>query len=278
METLSSGTGLRTVFFISDRTGLTAESYGKSLLAQFPGLRFKRKTLSFIDNPEKAQLAAGELNQVAIREGVRPIVFTTLVDEESRALVESSGALVLNLLNTFIGPLEEELGRDSAHTLGNSHDIFGDQSYQRRLDAVDYALAHDDGVRPDQYDQSDVILVGVSRCGKTPTSLLLAMNFSLKACNYPLTDEELERDELPKRLKPWRSKIAGLSIDVRTLAAIRQKRRASSHYASESICRREVKAAERMFEQAGIPVFDTTNTSIEEIASSIIRALKLLDR
>ena len=209
------------MFFVSDGTGLTASSYGKSLLAQFGDSRFVTKTFPFVDSAERGHQVAASIQLAQDRKGVRAIVFCTLVDEEVQECIEASGAFVIdlfNLFNAFIGPLEQELGRASAHTLGQSYHVFGDQRYQKRIDAIEFSLAHDDGVRPDQYEEADVILCGVSRCGKTPTSLYLAMNFSLKACNYPLTDEELETDVLPNSLVQWKSRLVGLTITPRGLA------------------------------------------------------------
>ncbi|HFB98294.1 MAG TPA: hypothetical protein ENJ62_04065, partial [Bryobacterales bacterium] len=154
---------------------------------------------------------------------------------------------------------------------GHSREVFGDARYQRRIEAIEFALAHDDGVRVRDYDRADLIVIGVSRCGKTPTCLYLAMNFSLKACNYPLTGEELERETLPAPLEPWREKIVGLTIDPRMLSEIRHKRRSSEDYASLATCRREVRAAEHIFAHNGIPVFDSTATSIEDLAGNILK-------
>jgi regulator of PEP synthase PpsR (kinase-PPPase family) len=264
---------VRTVFFVSDGTGLTAESYGKSLLAQFPELEFVTVTLAFVDTQEKARLAGDQINMEKTRSGFRPVVFSTLVDEVEQAIIECCSACVINLFHAFLGPLENCFGVESAHTQGMSRTVLGDKSYLLRLDAIDYSLAHDDGVRPDQYYEADVILVGVSRCGKTPTSLFLAMNFSLKASNYPLTEEDLENDSLPDSLMKYKHKLFGLTIKPVPLSRIRRKRRPGSDYASLSICQREIAIAGAMFEQANIPVFDTTETSIEEIAGNVVRAL-----
>ena len=274
MDKLSAESVQRQVLFVSDGTGLTAESYGKSLLVQFPDRSFRTRRHSFVDTPEKVAVLAASVARQQEESGEQTIIFSTLVEEQAQQLVESSGACVIDLFNAFIGPLEDALGTHSAHSLGMSHNVFGDNAYQRRLDAIDFSLAHDDGVRPDQYEQADVILSGVSRCGKTPTALYLAMNFSLKACNYPLTDHELERDTLPDTLLKWKDKLVGLTIRAEVLNAIREKRRASAHYCAPEVCRREVLAAERMFRSAGIPVFDTTTTSIEEVAGGIIKQLQ----
>jgi regulator of PEP synthase PpsR (kinase-PPPase family) len=264
----------RDVFFVSDRTGLTAESYGKSLLAQFPNMTFDTRKFSFIDNLEQAQILVGEIENLQRRSNQHIIVFSTLVEKESQQLIEATGACVIDLFNTFIEPLEDELDEESAHTLGTSHNIFASHEYQTRLDAIDFAITHDDGVQPERYDKADVILVGVSRCGKTPTCLFLAMNFSIKACNYPLTDEDPYREILPDCLQAWKSKLVGLTIRPEVLNAIREKRRPTNNYASLTVCRKEVKGAENIFRAAGIPVFDTTNTSIEEISGSIIKNLR----
>jgi len=270
---LDKNTGVRTVFFMSDGTGLTAESYGKSLLAQFPELEFVTVTLAFVDTQEKARLAGDQINAAKKQSGFQPVVFSTLVCDVEQEIIDDCDACVINLFDAFLGPLENCFGMESAHTQGMSRTIFGDKSYLVRLDAIDYSLAHDDGVRPDQYDEAEAILVGVSRCGKTPTSIFLAMNFSLKTSNYPLTGGDLESDSLPDALLMHREKLVGLTIKPVPLSRIRRKRRPGSDYASLNLCQREVDVAGAMFEQAGIPVFDTTETSIEEIAGNVVRAL-----
>ncbi|AEK59053.1 MULTISPECIES: pyruvate, phosphate dikinase/phosphoenolpyruvate synthase regulator [Acidithiobacillus] len=261
----------RSVFFVSDRTGLTASSYGKSLLAQFRGIRFTTRAVPFVDCLERAQAAAREIEECQARTGQRAIVFSTLVDEAAQRVIVRTGAFVLNLFEAFIGPLEEELAQPSVHTLGRAFRPPGEGVHQRWLDAMEFALAHDDGIHPEHYSDADLILVGVSRSGKTPTALFLAMNFSLKVGNYPLTDADLEHDDLPAPLVAWRDKLVALTIEPETLHTIREKRRASPHYAALSVCRREVRAAERIFRKARIPVFDSTNTSVEELASSILK-------
>ena len=262
------------VFFISDRTGLAAETYGKSLLAQFPDKHFDYLRLPFVDSEEKALIACGEIDEASIRTGVEPIVFSTLVDPANQKIIENCNGCVLGLFDTFIEPLEKCLGEESAHTLGLSEHIFKKPDYERRLDAIDYCLAHDDGVRPDQYDQADVIITGVSRCGKTPVSLYLAMNFSIKVANYPITDEELQNHQLPTALSAHKNRLIGLTINPIQLSHIRMNRRATEQYASLQVCQREVRSVEQLFRLAHIPVFDSTKTSIEELAGNIMQVLK----
>lgn len=265
----------RTVFFISDRTGLTAEAYGQSLLAQFPNQAFHFERLSFIDTEEQAQIACELIQQANQRTGITPIVFSTLVNDATQSVIKACDACVIGLFNTFIEPLEILLGEKSAHTLGSSQQIFKSFDYQKRLDAIDYTMAHDDGVRPDQYQQADVILTGVSRSGKTPVSLYLAMTFAVKVANYPITDHELESDYLPDSLMPLTDRLIGLTIQPRRLSEIRLNRRSSQEYASLAICQREIKAVERMFAHAKIPVFDSTSTSIEELSGNVMKMLGL---
>lgn len=268
----------RTVFFVSDRTGITAEILGRTLLTQFPELRFRRRTLPFVDTPEKAAQARAEINATARRDGVRPIVFSTLIDDAIRSVILSADALCLDLFEGFIRRLEDELGMASSHTLGLTHGIADELAYQRRMDAINYTLAHDDGAATPDYAQADVILIGVSRSGKTPTCLYLALQYGVFAANYPLTAEDLGAHKLPAALAPHRDKLYGLTIHPERLAKIRHERRPGSRYAAPDTCRQEVRAAESLFREAHIPYLDTTTMSVEEIAVSILHATGLIDR
>ncbi|WP_430009259.1 pyruvate, water dikinase regulatory protein [Methylophaga lonarensis] len=276
MSDISENTSneVRNVFFVSDETGLTAESYGKCLLAQFPNIEFETVTLSFIDTPEKVEDARDQINAVSAKSKYQPLIFSTLVQDESQYILESCDGYVISLFHGFIGAMENFFGMESSRK-GVSRITISDTTYQRRLDAIDYSLTHDDGVRPDQYEEADVILAGVSRCGKTPTSLYLAMNFSLKVANYPLTPEDFEAEQLPEYLRIHQHKLAGLTIKPVPLSRIRRQRRPDSDYSSLEICQAELSKAMAMFEKVNIPVFDTTNTSIEEISSRVVRSLGL---
>lgn len=266
---------VRKVFFVSDRTGLAAESYGKCLLAQFPDLEFETITLAFVDTVEKAELARDQINETSLEDELKPVVFSTLVQDQLQYIIESANGCVISLFHSFIGSLESFFGVESSQKAGVSRIKLSDTTYQRRLDAIDFSLVHDDGVRPDQYEEADVILAGVSRCGKTPTSLYLAMNFSLKVANYPLTPEDLDSEELPQCLQNNVHKLVGLTIKPVPLSRIRRQRRPDSDYSSLEICQAELAKAQAMFDKVGIPVFETTNTSIEEISSRVVRALGL---
>lgn len=260
----------RTAFFISDGTGITAEALGNSLLAQFESIQFEKITLPYIDTPEKAHEAVQQINKAASLDDGRPIAFDTIVDRDVREVLSLSDAFLVDIFGTFLSPLEEELKSSSSYTVGKSHSITKDGSYEQRIKAVNYALENDDGARTRYYDDADVILVGPSRSGKTPTCLYLALQYGIKAANYPLTEEDLEDQRLPRVLQPYRGKIFGLTIDPERLSAIRNERRPGSGYASLRQCMLEINEAESMYRRERVPFLNTTDYSVEEISTRII--------
>lgn len=267
----------RTVFFVSDGTGITAETFGHSVLTQFD-LRFRQIRLPFIDSVDKAHEAARRINDSFQAEGKRPIVFSTLVQAELSDIIRRASGMHMDLIQTFVDPLEQELGIKSTHTVGRSHNIADSSDYKNRIEAINFSLAHDDGQSHKNLTLADVILVGVSRSGKTPTSLYLAMQYGIKAANYPLIPDDFERGHLPSGLAPYRGKIFGLSIMPDRLSEVRNERRPGSKYASLENCRYEVNEAERMMQREGIRWVSTTVKSIEEIATLILQELKLEKR
>jgi regulator of PEP synthase PpsR (kinase-PPPase family) len=226
----------RAIFFVSDGTGITAEVLGKGLLSQFEGINFRQIRFPFVDNPEKAAECLNRIREVREQDGIRPLVVMTMMNPEINALLRQGDALFLDLFEVFIAPLEKELGVKSAHTVGRSHGQAGHE-YINRIAAMNFAIAHDDGVSDADLKNADVILVGVSRCGKTPTSLYLSMQFGLRAANYPLIPEDFERDRLPDTVFPFRDKLFGLTIAPEQLHKIRQERRPGSNYAALDTCR-----------------------------------------
>ncbi len=265
----------RTVFFISDGTGLTAEALGHSLLTQFEDVEFRQVRIPFLDSIEKAQEAVSRINAQGETDGMRPIVFTTLVNPALATIVHQADAFCLSYFETFLAPLEAELGRKSNHTVGRSHGSADSSDYKQRIEAISYTLAHDDGITDRDLEEADVILVAVSRCGKTPTSLYLAMQFGLKAANFPLIPEDFDRGRLPGTLEKHRSKLFGLTIQPERLAQIREERRAGSKYASLANCRFEIAEAEKMMRREGIRWLDSSTKSIEEISTTVLQELKL---
>ncbi|GAC1389698.1 MAG: pyruvate, water dikinase regulatory protein [Variovorax sp.] len=260
----------RTVFFVSDGTGITAETFGHAVLAQFE-LPARHVRLPFTDTVDRAHQVVRQINHAAELEGVKPLVFTTLANAEVLDVIEQGcKGMLMDMFGTFVRPLEIELGIKSNHRIGRFSDVSKSKEYTERIAAIDFSLAHDDGQSNRDLEGADVILVGVSRSGKTPTSLYLAMQHGLKAANYPLIPEDFERRQLPPALLPHRKKIFGLTIQPERLAEIRNERRPGSRYASLENCRHEIAEAEAMMRRAGIRWLSTTTKSIEEIATTIL--------
>ena len=265
----------RTIFYVSDGTGITAETFGHSLLSQFENMTLRQIRLPFIETLDKAEEALKRIRQQASVDGKRPIVFSTLVNPEINQVMRQAEVMFIDLFATFVEPLEHEFGVRSTHTVGRSHTAENSAQYQRRIAAINFSLAHDDGQSHHGLASADVILVGVSRCGKTPTSLYLAMQHGIKAANYPLIPEDFDRGRLPEALYQHRSKLFGLSITPERLAEVRYERRPNSRYASIENCRAEVADAEAMMRREGIRWLSSTTKSIEEIAATVLQTLQL---
>jgi [pyruvate, water dikinase]-phosphate phosphotransferase / [pyruvate, water dikinase] kinase len=259
----------RTVFFVSDQTGVTAETMGHSLMTQFEGLEFRPVTLPFVSDVDKARATVRRINSTGQEQGLRPIVFSTLVQDELRDIVMTADGLFLDFFAAFVGPLERELNTRSSHRAGRAHGIADLAAYTTRINATNFALANDDGGGGD-YAHADVVLVGVSRVGKTPTCLYMALQYGVFAANYPLTEEDLEAGRLPARLEPYRGKLYALTITAARLQQIRNERRPDSRYSSTQQVQYELRTAQALFARYAIPSLDTTECSIEEIASRIL--------
>ena len=268
----------RPVFIVSDRTGITAETLGHSLLTQFEGVRFSVTTVPFLNTPDKANALVERIRVAGATSGLRPLVFSTLVDEALRTIVSRAEAQVVDFFDAFIGPLERELGVPSSHASGRAHGMSDYTTYTNRIEAMNFALANDDGVTTRHYAHADLVLVGVSRSGKTPTSLYLALQYGLNAAKYPLTIDDLELGRLPAKLMEHKPKLFGLTIDAERLTQIRNERRPDSRYAAGEQVRFEVRSAEALFSSVGIPCVNTTHMSIEEIATTIMHTTGLKRR
>jgi len=268
----------RTAFFVSDRTGITAEMLGHSLLTQFDDVGFNEITLPFVDSIEKAQEVVKQINLQAATEGMRPIVISTLARTEIAQVVGQAKALFLDCFEIFISPLERELGIRASHAIGRSHSVTDFVNYHHRMESVNYTLSHDDGVSGRDLSEADVILVGVSRSGKTPTCLYLAMQFGIRAANYPLIPEDFTTMQLPVQLRTLHGKLYGLTIKPERLQQIRTERRPGSKYATLENCASEVREAEALMRQEGIPYLDATSKSVEELATTILQEARLVRR
>lgn len=260
----------RTAFFISDGTGITVETIGHSLLSQFGSIEFNQITIPYVVSDDLARQAVVRIDQAARTDGAKPIVFSTLVNDSHRKILHTCQGLVLDLFTAYQRPLEDELGISSNHKVGQSHAIRDQQAYRIRINAVHFALDNDDGARTRHYDQADLILIGVSRSGKTPTSLYLALQFGLFTANYPLTEDDFDDLRLPDALAPHKDKLFGLTINADRLSAIRSERKAGSRYASPRQCDMELRALQALYNKFNIPNLDATELSIEEISTRIL--------
>lgn len=264
----------RNAFIVSDRTGLTAEAMAHSLLSQFPGIDFNIETFTFVDTIGKADELVARCHAIRESTGFSPLVFLTMVNDDLRAVFKQADMDVFDLFQTFIGPMEARLGMKSSHTIGKSHGVTDEKAYTSRIAAVHFALQTDDGMDLDHYRQADLIMVGVSRCGKTPASLYLSLHYGLYVSNYPLTDHELEKKQLPPALLPHVDKLFGLTIDPFRLLQIRQQRFQGSTYSTAATCQREIAQAEALFRSHGVPWLNTTRMSVEEIGAMVVNRTK----
>lgn len=260
----------RTAFFISDGTGITAQVLGQSLLAQFNNVDFRKHTLPYIDTLDKAEEAVGKITQASEEDGAQAIVFDTIVDQTIRSKISASGGFMIDIFSTFLAPLESTLGTQSSYTVGRSHAGIDNAAYKDRINAMHFALENDDGASTKHFEDADLILIGVSRSGKTPSCLYLALQFGIYAANYPLTPEDMESGGIPAPLRKYHHKLFGLTIDAERLSAIRHERRANSRYADIRTCEDEVRTVESWYRRGKIPFIDTTHASVEEISTKIL--------
>ena len=265
----------RQVFFVSDRTGLTAETLGNTLLTQFDGVEFDKLTLPFINTLERARETVVRINRTAAASPERPLVFSTTVNDEIRAVLREVQGLFLDLFDSYIPQIERELSVASTHTVGRVHGMADTERYQARINAINFAMAHDDGLTQKDYERSDVILIAPSRCGKTPTCLYMALQHGLFAANYPLTEEDLEHARLPERLAPFQTKLYGLTSLPQRLHRVRSERRPGSRYASMEQCTYELRQAELLYQRHNIPCMNSADKSVEEIAVLVMQEKNL---
>jgi len=265
----------RTIFLVSDRTGITIETLAHTLLTQFDALHHNTVSLPFIDSMDKAAGAVKRIDRALDQDAEPPLVFSSLVDPELRRILRSSKGVFLDLFEIYLPLLEKELATSSKQAVGLAHAIDDITRYESRVEAINFTLSHDDGADTRRLQNAEVILLGVSRSGKTPTCLYLALHYGVRAANYPLTEDDMESGRLPEFLLPHRKRWYGLTITPERLYRIRQERRPESRYASMAQCQKEVEWAEKIFKRYQVPVIDTTTISIEEIAVSILHRFGL---
>jgi len=268
--------GTRTIVCVSDHTGLTAEAFAHSLISRFPQIEAGYVVRPFVDSVEKAEAVVAEID--ALGPGARPIVFTTFSDTGLQDIVAGVDGMVINLFSESLDRLAAELGEEPSSEVSQYHGVGDIARYQLRLDAVDFTLMTDDGLGFEHYPLADLILVGASRVGKTPSCLYLSMHYGIRAANYPLSLDDHEGAGLPPTLGSHRDRLYGLTIEPRRLRAIRLQRRPDGAYASLEMCKREIRHTEQLFRAEGIPYLDSTSRSIEEISATIIEDTGLTRR
>jgi [pyruvate, water dikinase]-phosphate phosphotransferase / [pyruvate, water dikinase] kinase len=261
----------RNVFFVSDGTGITAETLGNTLLTQFEAVEFTTATLPFINTAERARVTVDYINHIAQESGSRPLILSTTVNDEVRGILRSAQALFLDLFDSFIPTLELELAAKSTHAQGRAHGVADIRRYNARIAAMNYAMEHDDGQSVRDLTRADIILIAPSRCGKTPTSLYLALQHGIFATNFPLLEEDLEQPRLPTALQGLESKCFGLTSDAERLSQVRNERRPGSRYASLTQCAFELRQAEQLYRRLNIPFVSSASRSIEEIATVVMQ-------
>ena len=260
---------MRTAFYISDGTAITSEVFGHALLSLFP-TEFNHKTIPFVETEEQAYAVIEKISESFQDAGERPLVFYTVVNPDIRRVIARSVGINYNFLDQFVAPLEKIIGVPSKPEKHRTHSIH-EKTYDIRIEAVNYALANDDGSNLKDYHEADIILVGVSRSGKTPTSLYLALQYGIKAANYPFTEDDMgDMLKLPTVLRRFKQKLFGLTIEPARLHQIRSERRANSRYASLQQCRMELREVENLYRKEKIPFLNSTKYSIEEISAKIL--------
>lgn len=273
MTTVRSMLPKRSVFLVSDHTGITVQTIAKTLLSQFDGVTFERVLLPFTDTVDKVHAVRERIDTLAVQSGQRPIVLSSLTDSTLRKELRTCQGLVLDVFDAFIGALEQELQASASKVVGRAHGLVDKETGRRRIQALKFALQTDDGVKYDDYPNADIILLGVSRSGKTPACLYLAMQYGLRAANYPLTEDDLEWGELPKLLRPYKNKLCGLLVEPQHLASMREERQPGSVYASLAQCKKEIRATRELFQTTQIPFLDVSHMSVEEMASHLVKLI-----
>jgi len=262
-------------FFISDSTGITAETIGYSLIAQFPDLKFNNTTIAYIESEEQANNVLKKIEESAKKSKLPVLIFSTLADPKLREIISKAKGVFLDCFNAFLPKIENALKEKSAQTIGQYHAIKNKHRHASRIENIHFTLETDDGNRTEHYPDADLILMGASRSGKTPVCLYLAMHFGLRAANYPLTEEDLAKPELPKAIASYQEKLFGLTVDPTSLSEMRKNRYQNSQYASSAQCEKEIEKSEDLFKRYKIPFLNTTDFSVEEISTKILHTLKL---
>lgn len=261
------------VYFLSDSTGISAETMGNALLIQFPDLVFERTTIPFISTPEHAREVVRRLD-AAMDGREPPLVFCTAAEDEVRRELHRARAPVIDFFDMHMNRIEGILGRRGVRQPSRLHGVGDIKRYNSRMAAVEFTIEHDDGQSLRALEKADAILLAPSRCGKTPTSMYLALQHGLFVANYPLVDEDLEATRLPEAVEAMLDRCYGITTTVDRLTRVRNERRPGSRYSSTEQCRWELRRATQLFESHGLPVIDSASRSVEEMATLIIQTMR----
>jgi len=270
----TAGTGdVVPVFFLSDSTGISAETMGNALLIQFPGLRFERTVIPFISSVKEARAVVARIDAALDASARTPLVFTTAASDEVRLELRRTRCPLIDFFDLHMQQVEAILETRGERFAARLHAVGDIKRYNSRMQAIEYAIEHDDGQSVRGLEKADVILVAPSRCGKTPTAMYLALQHGLFVANYPIVEEDLEVIELPRPVRHLRGKCFGLITSPARLTAVRQERRPGSRYASLEQCTFELRRTQAMFSRHHLPVVDSSTKSVEEISTIILQRL-----
>lgn len=258
------------VFFLSDSTGISAETMGNALLIQFPDLRFERRLIPFITTVEEARKVVAVLD-AAMDSGVTPLAFSTTAVTEIRDVLHTSRCPLIDFFDLHMSRVESILGVQGQRVAARLHGVGDVKRYNARMAAVEYAIEHDDGQSMRALDKADVILVAPSRCGKTPTTMYLALQHGVFVANYPLVDEDFDSNELPKPIRHLQDRCFGITTTPARLSQVRNERRANSRYASLEQCTYELRRAETLYRIHKIPSINSSAKSVEEMSTVILQ-------
>lgn len=262
------------VFFLASGTGISAETLGNLLLAQFPGLSFTRRKIPFITSAERAREVVAQID--AAGDGaVTPLAFSTVPDEEIRKVLRRAECVFVDLFGAHLDKVERALHVNATHSLVALHGVGDTRRYDLRMKAVEFSMEHDDGASLRNLEQADLILVAPSRCGKTPTSMYMALQHGLKVANYPLVEEDFDSGDLPRPIRNLGEKCFGLLSTAARLSQVRGERRPGSPYASLAQCSFELRRAEALYRAHKIPSINSASMSVEEMAAVIMQSSRL---
>ena len=261
------------VFFLSDSTGISAETMGNALLIQFPGLRFERRLIPFITTVQEARQVVAVLDR-AMDGPKTPLAFSTTAVTEIRNELHRSRCPLIDFFDLHMSRVESILGVKGQRVASRLHGVGDVQRYNARMAAVEYAIEHDDGQSLRAMDKADVILLAPSRCGKTPTTMYLALQHGVFVANYPLVPEDMDSQELPRPVRALKSRCFGITTTPARLTQVRNERRPNSKYASLEQCSYELRQAEAIYRTHRIPVINSSAKSVEEMSTVILQLLK----